>query len=232
MTSIIDINNGNSWNVEATKSSLNTSAALDGLQDGRNRNLGDRIKYQTLDANLGRYGEKTEKVYNSSGDAFASGLFDPFNLGYGDKIVDLWGGTTEVTKGYDIVGIKGTMVEPMRESIRGYVESVQKVMNTALDAVPEEARKAFRGEEALVEINKYIEKVRAYCQNVISALLVFSDKLADVGNAWNAAQQNMATTISSTTGAFSEGSAYTEGVQYTGPASKAQYSGRDGNYTK
>lgn len=196
------------WNVEATKSSLDTSAALSGLQEGRNR-TNDSFLSQVGDAlTLNSYTQKEHTAHNPIGS-----YVDMLTFGLTDYSKE-WGASW--TTGYDIVGIKGSMVGPMRESIRSYVARVQRTLEDALGTNSEEVRKAIRGEDAIAEVNKYIDKVKIYCENVISALLVFSDKLADVGNAWNAAQQKAASTVSATTGAFSEGTMYTENIQYTG----------------
>ena len=204
----------NDWNVGATKSSLDTSTALEQMKDGRNRKdlLGGTL--YDRGANLGGYGEKTKTEHNGWGSVIDG---SPWGRMFGTDYSKQWGET--YTTGYDIVGIKGSMVESMRESIREYVARVQNTMTTALEPTYTEAKKAIRGDDAINEVNKYIEKVRTYCENVISSLLVFSDKLADVGNAWNTAQQNMGATISASTGAFSEGTAYSEQVQYTGDTS-------------
>ena len=186
------------WNTEATKSNFETTNTLRNYQEGRNR-----------------YESTHSKIFGNSGELNFGG--------YGQNIHF----NNVIATGYDIVGIKGSEVENMRNAIRDYVSNVQKEMDTKLSTSLEEARKAFRGDDVLSELNKYIDKVKLYCQNVISGLLVFSDKLADVGNAWQKAQQSMGGDISATTGAFSEGTAYSDDVQYSsgGSGSSATPSG-------
>jgi len=180
------------WNTETTKSSFETDTVLSNYQQGRGRtDAGGSYDGYTLHSNLSASTDPGALISNAvkvfSGNAVA---------------------------GYNLVGIKATEVENMRESIRQYVANVQKVMDQALSTNAEELNKAVRGGEVEKAVNEYVDKVKAYCQNVISGLLVFSDKLADVGNAWVAATQNMAGDVRSTTGAFAEGSQYTESVQY------------------
>ena len=104
----------------------------------------------------------------------------------------------------------------MRNAIREYVTRVQNTVDQTLNTNDAELNKAVRGSEVKNAVNEYIDKVKLYCQNVTSGLLVFSDKLADVGNAWITATENMASNVKSTTSSFSEGSAYVDDQQYRG----------------
>ena len=172
------------WETEATKSSFDTNSALNTMMEGRQR--GDVSGNYSL--NTGGYQQGTLR--------------------------EVWLGGQQVTTGYDMIGINGNQVESMRESIRAYVSNIQSVVESTLSTSSSEAYKAFRGEDAITAVNQYIDKVKLYCQNVTSTLLAFSDKLADVGNAWKTAQANIAGTVNSSTAGFSEGTAYQESVTY------------------
>ena len=189
-----------SWETQATASGFDANAARNSIMEGRQR--GNESQNFGLGLNTGGF-EQTSSTHHH-------------DVGINWFGVD-WGGndyTTTTTSGYDIVGINGNQVEPMRQSIRDYVSEVQGLIDTTLSTSADQARNAFRGEEAIAAVNAYIDKIKDYCKNITSTLLAFSDKLADVGNAWRAAQENIAGNVNSSTGTFSEGTAYTESVQY------------------
>jgi len=183
------------WRTAVQSSNLSTTDTLRGYQEGRNRQDGNFVQQ------LGSFVSDARTIggYKESG----------LNLNIGPLSLDF-------RTGYNLVGIKATEVENMRNAIRDYVARVQAKVNETLESNDAKLREAVRGAKVIEEVNAYIDKVKLYCQNVTSGLLVFSDKLADVGNAWITATENMASTVSSTTGAFSEGSRYTDNVQYRG----------------
>lgn len=197
------------WRVSAQESSLDTTTSLNTLATGRNRTGG-----YSEGMNLGIFGE--QKSYKDRLNSITGEVRYSYSGGYNSRYdYDKDNGIA----GYDIVGIKGSQVEQMRESIRAYVDRVQRTMEDALNQNANETKKAIRGEDAIAAVNEYVAKVKTYCQNIISSMLIFSDKLADVGNAWNKAQQTMASDVKVTTGSFSEGKTYSENVQYTGDTS-------------
>ena len=120
--------------------------------------------------------------------------------------------------GYNIIGINGNEVPRMREAIEEYVQNIQTYLEEAIIATEEQIAKAFRGGEAEAAVKQYLEKVKAYIHNVVSTLNAFSDKLADVGNAWVKAQSNIASNVNTSTGSFSEGNTYSTTIQYSGPS--------------
>lgn len=193
-----------SWETQATASGFDANAARNSIMEGRQR--GNESQNFGLGLNTGGFEQSSHTtVSEGTGDyllrGFTFGLYDGREY-------------NTTTSGYDIVGINGNQVEPMRQSIRDYVSEVQGLIDTTLSTSADQARNAFRGEEAIAAVNAYIDKIKDYCKNITSTLLAFSDKLADVGNAWKAAQENIAGNVNSSTGTFSEGTAYTESVQY------------------
>lgn len=112
---------------------------------------------------------------------------------------------------YDIVGINADKVEPVREAIRTYVRDIEKELEKFETEV--DPKIAFRGEDAIAAVQAYLTKVKTYCINVSSDLLAFSDKLKDVENAWNAAQQSIGSGVEASNNGFSEGTHYTETIQ-------------------
>ncbi len=198
-----------SWRTDVVRSELNTGSVLSDYQTGRNRGsvgFGGFVD-NALAAGQGQH-EVTTTGWESSwlnNDIELSDFLNP--LGMRPT-------STTTIEGYDIVGIAGGQVENMREAIRAYVKDVQTTLDQALGANAEEVKKAFRGTQVVTEVNNYVEKVKAYVTNVVSGLLVFSDKLADVGNAWRQATENMAGEVKATTGAFSEGQTYVDDMAY------------------
>ena len=61
-------------------------------------------------------------------------------------------------------------------------------------------------------LRSYLNTVKTYCINLTSNLLAFSDKLADVRDAWTQGSQSMASGINSSNSSVSSaaGSRYTE----------------------
>lgn len=176
------------WTTQSTISSFNPEEARINLVDGRARG---ETSGTTVGLNTGGFQQTTADHTSIDPSAYA-------------------------VTGYDIVGINGGQIENMRQTIREYVQRVQTKVDTTLNSSLEQARNAFRGEDAIAAVNSYIDKIKSYCMNMTSSLLGFSDKLADAGNAWITAQANIASNVTASTGAFSEGTAYTETVQYNG----------------
>lgn len=193
------------WETEATQSGFDATSSMRNMMQGRERTNDSGSSFggfeQTyegigtdlrLDA-LGQHEESAWKWY---------------------KPISTIGDTKTV--GYDIVGIKATEVPKMREAINDYVNNIITYLEGAIDTSKAQAKTAFRGSEAEEAVKAYLDKVKDYVNNLVSQLLAFSDKLADIGNAWIQAQSNIASNVQASTASFGEGSRYTETVQYRG----------------
>lgn len=113
---------------------------------------------------------------------------------------------------YSLVGIKAGSVEGMREQIRIYVKEIEAYMSEALTNATAQMDTAFRGNVLQESVKAYLTKVKDYCDNLVSHLLTFSDKLADVSNAWLAATQSMGQNVDSATGSFAAGTKYVDNM--------------------
>ena len=133
-----------------------------------------------------------------------NGLFDTISMGFGGRAS---------RSDYSIVGIKAAQVEPMRQSIRTYVANIESYLEEALGNANANMDTAFRGSALQESVQSYLTKVKDYCNNLCSTLLAFSDKLADVSNAWLAATQAMSGNVSDAAGAFSAGTKYSDNMQ-------------------
>lgn len=91
----------------------------------------------------------------------------------------------------DIVGINATKVPEMQSQIRDSVSVLQNKINE-IDAAAEQD-KAFRSEDIQAAVKEYIEKVKEYCNALISDLNAFNDKLQVVREAWEKSSQSFAT---------------------------------------
>lgn len=90
---------------------------------------------------------------------------------------------------YDVVGINTSMIPQMRQAIREYVDKINEYLNQVqANTDPSIALKGTGMEQAVKE---YIQNVVKYCQVLCSNLLVFSDKLVKVEEAWRTSDQNM-----------------------------------------
>lgn len=117
------------------------------------------------------------------------------------------------TSEYSVVGIQVDAVDSMREAIRTWVSDIQTHLSGIEPTAS--AAQAFRSSDGQVEeaVRLYIENCKQYCMNLTSSLLAFSDKLADVRDAWVRSTGNLAGTITADTQATSAGTAYTETMQ-------------------
>lgn len=109
---------------------------------------------------------------------------------------------------YSVVGLNANKVPAMREAIRNYVNNI----NAHLEAIDPkaDANSAFKSEEVQEAVKNYVTKVKEYCQNLISDLLAFSDKLADVQAAWEAFSGSASSNINAASGGLDAGAKYTE----------------------
>ena len=192
-----------SWETETTQSGFDANSSMSNMIGGRGRTV-DFSSHSGVE----HFGEamSTGDIMSGVGEHKVSDAdwYNPFS----------WGDTKTV--GYDIVGIKATEVPKMREAINDYVNNVTTYLDSAIDTSKAQAKTAFRGSEAEEAVKAYLDKVKDYVNNLVSQLLAFSDKLADIGNAWIDAQQKIASSVNASKGAFSEGTKYTETVQYRG----------------
>ena len=129
--------------------------------------------------------------------------------GFFDYSTHSAGWTTE----YSVVGLNVESVDSMREAIRTWISGIQTHLSD-IDPTASAAQ-AFRSTDGQVEeaVRLYIENCKQYCMNLTSSLLVFSDKLAEVRDAWVKSTGNLAGTITADTQATSAGTAYTETIQ-------------------
>ena len=179
------------WETKSTASSFDANEQIKNMMSGRQR-TNDYKAFESI-AEVGAFAESMED----------------------NGAPDFWS-FVKGSREYSIVGIDGTQVETMRASIEEYVSSVQSYLEEAIVTTEDEIANALRGGEAEAAVKAYLDKVKAYITNLVSTLNAFGDKLADVGNAWVQAQSNIGSNVNTSTGAFSEGSAYTSQVQYKG----------------
>lgn len=219
-----------SWETQTTASTHEAQASLNAQVKGRNR---DSVSmFDGLSGvDFGGYQQQSNTLGGmGAGLAISNTLFpaNPFASAAG---IAIGGGigSTQIT-GYDMVGIVGSQVGPMRDSIAVYVSKIQKYVEEAIEKADAGMNSAFRGVDAQREVKAYLEKVKLYITNLISQLISFSDKLADVGNAWIKAQENIGSSVNASTGAFSEGTAYTESVTYQGTGTSTGITGGSGGH--
>lgn len=214
------------WRTDTTASSFNANQQISNQTSARNRvKSNGGMGYDTLMVDDHVYGESmTDQPFSWS--AYEGQLYGEYTgnahpeyvlehtvagmFGYDDF--------EKKISGYNIIGINGNEVPRMREAIEEYVQNIQTYLEEAIVATEDQIAKAFRGGEAEAAVKQYLEKVKAYVHNVVSTLNAFSDKLADVGNAWVKAQSNIASNVNTSTGSFSEGNTYSTTVQYGGPS--------------
>ena len=89
---------------------------------------------------------------------------------------------TLTTGTYDIIGMNAVQIPEMREAIAIYVADA----TDWLEKIAEECNGAlaFKNQQVEDAIKAYLEAVREVIVSFVSNLLAFSDKLADVHNAW------------------------------------------------
>ncbi len=92
----------------------------------------------------------------------------------------------------DVVGINVDEIDNMRQAIRDYVNALEKhLQQVKTDA---DNTNAMRGDYA-TEVRGFIEAVCETCEEVISYLLAFSDKLVEVKEAYAKKDETMASDI-------------------------------------
>lgn len=207
----------NDWNWGAQKSSFDAAGAFTTATGDRarvdydsdyKRNLNYDISANKMNITTGSTSQPPYTSPNTPSGWNGTGTPGSWNGGYPSTSIKI--------EGYDVVGIKAKEIPEIQSEIRKYVDKVQSTLDQCLNANATELNKAIRGSVLEESVNDYIRKVKLYCQNVTSDLLAFSDKLADVGNAWIAATNKMASSISSGTKNYAAGSAYKETNTYNG----------------
>lgn len=151
-------------------------------------------------------GEANASIANAFGNVEGAATTQPGFLGIGERTVG---------SGVSIVGMNITQATTMREAIATYCSDITTYINGLQPTA--DATMAFQSQQVNEALANYMASVKTYCMNLVSQLLSFSDKLADVANQWQAAAANMATQINSTAGDnFASGVAYTEQVTING----------------
>jgi hypothetical protein len=110
---------------------------------------------------------------------------------------------------YDVIGIKGSAVEPTIEAIQAYIMRVRQ-----LQAQNTESMRAFKDslfdEQMKSAFDNYMIKFDGYVQNLVSQLSAFNDKLRDIKSAWESSVNSMASSIEADASSFNSGSEYTQ----------------------
>lgn len=118
------------------------------------------------------------------------------------------GVSTSAKSQYDVVGIKVDKIPFIQGEITAYINTLKdKINNLNPKAI---SSTAFKSKEEIVEnaVESYITKVKTYCNNLLSQLEAFNDKLSDVLAAWDQGTQSISSKIDETNTSFSEGTVY------------------------
>ena len=108
----------------------------------------------------------------------------PVNTGSPWAGFGLWG-----TNIPDTTGIQASKVPAMQDAIKDYVTSLRNHLdNVVADAT---TKNAFAGAYAEAT-TEFVKKLKESCQNIISNLLMFSDKLEEIKNAYAERAETMA----------------------------------------
>ena len=95
---------------------------------------------------------------------------------------------------YSIVGINVNAIDDMRFAIRVYVENIDSRLNQVLQEASDMS--AFKGQYAN-SIQEYIQAVCDVVRSLTSQLLIFSDKLVAIKNAYIEKDLNLTQSIGS-----------------------------------
>ena len=180
------------WETGSTGSSYNNMEALKNQISGRSR---------TDDLGFGGQGFESLSEMAAFDDAVSS-------------VPDFWNFVKGI-KEYSVVGIDGSQISTMTGAIESYVSDIQQGLEDAINTTRESIKGGFRGGDVEKAVQDYMDKVKEYIFNLVSSLNLFVDKLNDVGNAWVAAQQSFGSSVNSSAGSFSAGTAYQAGSQVT-----------------
>ncbi len=114
---------------------------------------------------------------------------------------------------YDVVGLNTQQIPMMKEAIRAYIEEIKAHLRKIdISVDPSIGVKGANVEQA---VRDYIGRVVFYCNQVLSYLAAFNDKLQKVQEAWEAYDKSTADTIRGTIDSnFTNGGnlSYQEGV--------------------
>ena len=111
----------------------------------------------------------------------------------------------------EIIGLNANEIPNIKESIRTMCDNISAELNKIQTDADSEV--AFKGEGVKTALQEYITKVTESCDNLISTMKAFNDKLTDVENQWKAAVGSMTDTISTSAGQYATGTQYTEQLQ-------------------
>lgn len=108
--------------------------------------------------------------------------------------------------GYSLVGMDVSKVPAVINKMDAYIKAIEQHLDgIQADASP---NGAYKGEEVQAAVRKYIEKVQNYCVNLCSQLRAFEDRLKAAQEAWETATKNIAESVNTSNGSFSEGTYY------------------------
>ena len=151
-----------------------------------------------------------QKAQNAIGKAWDSvqNLGDKFK-GIIGRVQGFVGTAFEVVKnGSTFVGLSYSQIEPIRASIRTYVTNVQNEIAKLNTDVSNS--NALKGESAAA-CTQYVKAVSDVAQAYVSALLAYSDKMYEYGEAYKKNDANLSSNISEeATALASSAEVYTE----------------------
>lgn len=116
----------------------------------------------------------------------ASNVFSDLAINGGSNIIETMGK-------YNLVGINANQIDDMRFAIRVYVENIESHLNQVLSEA--EDTYAFKGGYASA-ITEYIQAVCDVVKSLTSQLLIFSDKLVEIKEAYQEKDINLTRSIS------------------------------------
>ena len=148
---------------------------------------------------MGAFETLTTWVSNSAKDIVNAGrgLVDDVNSWCSNLIADVGAGVSSAFNG-DVVGINANKVPEMINAIEDYIQRVKTETDKLKEKAEASTVKAMQGEYAAAT-KKYVETSAEVCYRIITQLRYFQDKLVAVKEAYQAKDQNMASTINSTT---------------------------------
>lgn len=125
------------------------------------------------------------------------GLVDDVSSWCGNLISDVGASVSSMANG-DVVGINANKIDEMINAIEEYIGRVKAQTDKLKERAEASTVKAMQGEYAKAT-KTYVETSADVCYRIITQLRYFEDKLVAVKEAYQTKDQNMASTISSTT---------------------------------
>ena len=98
---------------------------------------------------------------------------------------------------YNMVGINANAIDDMRFAIRIYVENIEAHLNSVAQDAADNAY-AFKGQYAN-SITEYVQAVSDVVKSLTTQLLIFSDKLVEIKEAYQEQDINLTRSISAST---------------------------------